>query len=153
MSIPIELPLDSDGFLRRECPSCEGQFKWRSDDAETGDSTPVEQYFCPLCGVAAGLDQWWTPEQLDYAEASAASSPEVDNLIQDLIGDSFKGMKGITFKPNRDFHLDNDAPVPLAEPDDMEIAEPPCHPEEPVKVPEGATGRIHCLICGAPFTA
>ena len=90
ISIPIELPLDSDGFLRRECPTCGGQFKWRSDEAETSDNTPVEQYFCPLCGVAAGLDQWWTPEQLDYAEASAASSPEVDTLIQDLIGDSLK---------------------------------------------------------------
>ena len=24
----MEIPLDSDGFLRRECPTCEREFKW-----------------------------------------------------------------------------------------------------------------------------
>jgi hypothetical protein len=28
VSIPMSLPLDGDGFLRRECPKCERQFKW-----------------------------------------------------------------------------------------------------------------------------
>ncbi len=26
ISVPIEIPLDLDGFLRRECPTCEEQF-------------------------------------------------------------------------------------------------------------------------------
>jgi hypothetical protein len=29
ISIPMSLPLDTDGFLRRECPNCERQFKSR----------------------------------------------------------------------------------------------------------------------------
>ncbi len=28
MSFPIELPLDDDGYLRRQCPTCERLFKW-----------------------------------------------------------------------------------------------------------------------------
>jgi hypothetical protein len=30
ISIPVAMPLDSDGFLRRECPTCQQQFKWFS---------------------------------------------------------------------------------------------------------------------------
>ncbi len=26
--LEISMPLDSDGFLRRECPTCEREFKW-----------------------------------------------------------------------------------------------------------------------------
>ena len=33
-------------------------------------------------------------------------------------------------------------------PDDMVMVEPPCHPAEPLKVPEDATGSVHCLVCG-----
>lgn len=40
---------------------------------------------------------------------------------------------------------------PLHEPDDMVIVEPPCHPEEPVKVPDDAQAPFHCLDCGTPF--
>ena len=28
--VPVSLPLDSDGFLRRECPTCEREYKWFS---------------------------------------------------------------------------------------------------------------------------
>lgn len=43
-------------------------------------------------------------------------------------------------------------PTALYEPDDMTIVAPPCHPWEPVKVPEVAA-RVHCLVCGKPFAA
>jgi hypothetical protein len=33
----------------------------------------------------------------------------------------------------------------------MVIVAPPCHPWEPVKVPDEATGELHCLICGTAF--
>ena len=28
----------------------------------------------------------------------------------------------------------------------MVIVQPPCHPNEPLKVPEDATERVHCMI-------
>lgn len=69
------------------------------------------------------------------------------------VDDAFKGIKGLTYKPDRNFTLAIPTPEPLSEPDDMVIVEPPCHPNEPIKVPAEATQRVHCLICGSPFTA
>lgn len=50
IELGMTIPLDSDGFLRRECPSCEREFKWRpseSDAEEAGESTDDVGYFCP----------------------------------------------------------------------------------------------------------
>jgi len=151
VSIPVSLSLDSDGFLRRECPTCEQEFKWFSHAEGDPDAETVDQYFCPLCGAPAALDSWWTPTQLECAQAAAG--PEIDRLIGDSINEAFKGVKGMTFKPNRNFSVDVPAPAALVEPDDMVIVEPPCHPNEPVKVPDIATAHVHCLICGVPFAA
>lgn len=43
------------------------------------------------------------------------------------------------------------APDHLHEPDDMVIVEPPCHPNEPLKVSDAAAQRLHCLVCGERF--
>lgn len=42
-------------------------------------------------------------------------------------------------------------PPPMVEPNDMQIIAPPCHPFEPVKVPDGDQGPFHCLLCGDKF--
>ena len=145
----MSVPLDSDGFLRRECPTCEREFKWFSHQEGDSDAEVIDQYFCPLCGVAAGTDSWWTQAQLQYM--NSASAPAIDQYVQDSVDKMFKGVKGIKFKPNRSFSLGIETPDALAEPDDMMIAEPPCHPNEPVKVPEEQTLKVHCLVCGTPF--
>ena len=151
ISVPLSMPLDSDGFLRRECPACVEQFKWYSHDEGDTDAEQVDQYFCPLCGVAAGTNSWWTPEQLDYAQGAAG--PEIDRVIGDQIAGMVKGVKGMTYKASNDFSLDIPEGGPLFESDDMVIVEPPCHPNEPLKVPEGRTARVHCLVCGSAFAA
>jgi len=149
--VPISLPLDSDGFLRRECPNCEEEFKWFSHAEGDQDAEEVAQYFCPVCGAAAGLDSWWTPAQLEYGFGSASEA--IDQVMSDAIADAFKGIKGIKFQPNSSFSLDIETPDPLTEPDDMVIVEPPCHPHEPLKIPEVVTERVFCLICGEQFAA
>jgi hypothetical protein len=149
--VPVSLPLDSDGFLRRECPTCEQEFKWFSHAEGDNDAEPVSQYFCPLCGLAAGLDSWWTPTQLEYGFGSASGA--LDQAMQDALADALKGIKGMKFEPNSSFSLDIETPDSLIEPDDMIIVEPPCHPNEPLKVPEAFTERMFCLICGAQFAA
>lgn len=40
--IPMSLPLDKDGFLRRECPNCERQFKWWPSSSSEETSEDVE---------------------------------------------------------------------------------------------------------------
>jgi len=150
-SVPVSIPLDSDGFFRRECPTCGKQFKRFGNDEDDPEVEAVEQYFCPLCGVPADPDSWWTPAQLTHMQGVAA--PEIDRAIMQSIDDAFKGIRGLAFKQNDDFSLGMSAPDPLVEPDDMVIIEPPCHPSEPVKVPEAATPCVYCLVCGSPFAA
>lgn len=152
IKVPVGLPLDDDHFLRRECPTCEQEFKWFSHDEGSEDAEHVDQYFCPRCGVAAGLDQWWTPAQLEYAKGVAA--PAMDQMVNDMLDDAFKPLRNSKFikvKRTGNFSFDIPAPEPLIEPNDMVIVESPCHPNEPVKVPEEATSQVFCLICGTKF--
>ena len=147
MDIPIQLPLDSDGFLRRECPHCEQQFKWHDGPAneEAEGHAPPPSYSCPLCGVPADHDSWWTQEQLDFIHGSA--SPAIIQSVQDELARAFKGSKYVTFKADGDIP---DVPSSLTEPDDMQIVTSPCHAYEPIKVPDGS-GPYHCLVCGTAF--
>lgn len=151
MEIPIELPLDADGFLRRECPNCEQEFKWhhgRTDDAPS-DFVYPDVYWCPLCGRSAGHDSWWTRAQLDYQQAAVA------NRAQDIIDYAFRDLS----KPQRGSfirfevqHAERPGSLtPLVEPDDMMVVAPPCHPFEPVKVPTDSEAPYHCLVCGEPY--
>jgi predicted RNA-binding Zn-ribbon protein involved in translation (DUF1610 family) len=149
MGTSMSIPLDSDGFIRRECPNCEQEFKWRPAQ----DDDPVEhvdQYYCPLCGQAAGLDSWWTKKQIEHAQAAIV--PEAMRDIQGMLGDAFRGSKNIKFAAS-DYLGDIPVPEVLYEPDDMVILEPPCHPAEPVKVPDNAEAPFYCLLCGETYAA
>jgi len=151
MKIPFEVPLDSDGYLRRQCPRCEQLFKWRPDEALRSDSsTEGRMYYCPYCGKPSSADQWWTDEQVDYARGLA--SIEAIRLVE-------RELRPTADKLNRSssllkIELDARAvnpPAPLFEPDDMVAVEPPCHPDEPIKITEGWIAELHCLVCGRPF--
>lgn len=145
------MPLDADGFLRRECPDCLQQFKWHNGptaDRPEGEVDPVA-YHCPLCGAVAGPDEWWTQEQLAFTRQSLLG-PGLREAADEM-EKMFRGVKGVTYKRG---HLDEpEPPAALHEPNDMIIVAPPCHPWEPVKVPEEASPRVHCLICGEQFAA
>lgn len=166
-TISMNLPLDSDGFLRRECSSCERQFKWHPNQQQTmpddGDG-PVaetlyeddagsypnpEHYYCPYCSEPATPDAWWTKEQLEYGKALAAAEilgPQLRDLA-----DSLKGMnsRGGLINLSIDADMpDFSRPEPLTEPDDMFRMDFPCHPEEPVKIEEGWVGEVACSVCG-----
>ena len=152
IEVSIEMPLDEDGFLRRECPTCEQQFKWYAHEAGDPDAEPADQYFCPLCGAGSSVDDWNTPDQVEHA--LNAAGPTLDRYLQDSVADALKGIKGMAgFKPNRAFSLELPDPEPLSEPNDMTAVVPPCHPNEPVKVPDDSLGRVYCLICGQAFAA
>ncbi len=70
VTLTMTIPVDSDGFLRRECPTCEREFKWlpaSEDDDAAG--MPDGGYFCPYCGVQAPDDAWFTEAQLALARS------------------------------------------------------------------------------------
>ena len=70
----MQLPVDDDGFLRRECPDCLQEFKWHqgpTGDRPEGEADLVVCY-CPRCGASAAPDQWWTQEQLAFIRESVS---------------------------------------------------------------------------------
>lgn len=141
----LAIPVDSERFMRRECPTCEREFKWRiaeegEESAEVGESG----YFCPYCAVPADPGEFFTKAQWELVQAKAMSG------LADQFGESLSRLErqsgpieiSVTHTPSPE-------PQPLPdEPDDMRRVDPTCHPEEPIKVLEEWTGSIHCLICG-----
>lgn len=152
MEVQLELVLDSDGFLRRECPHCEQEFKWHHGPTDGAPETFVypEVFWCPRCGRSAAHDAWWTQAQLDYRQeyVSAIAPDIVSDALQQAFGRSRS--RGFKFTPGARVG-EVDAPAPPAEPDDMEMIAPPCHLWEPVKVPEGTSAPFYCLLCGEAF--
>ncbi len=88
----MSLPLDTDGFLRRECPNCERQFKRRlaatnQESTEEAVSPQSEVYFCPYCNEPSTSDTWWTQEQIDFAQRQMLAEvlePELYHFKQDV---------------------------------------------------------------------
>ena len=148
MDVPIAFPLDADGFLRRECPECRDEFKWHHGPTPTRPDTAVDpgQYTCPLCGTPASNDQWFTRDQVKYQRQT------VEFYAVDAVNDELKRAFGKNYTPRKNAAP---APTPLHEPNDMLIIEPPCHPWEPVKVPErrADSGPLYCLVCGETYKA
>lgn len=134
MDMSITLTLDSDGFLRRECPNCRQQFKWHHGpaNAEAEQMPDPDLYFCPLCGEPAPDGEWWTADQLDYMERLAA--PAILSELQDELARALGTSKLMKVSVATD--VGDGPPAMPVEPDDMWIVTSPCHSYEPVKVPE-----------------
>ncbi|MEV6165950.1 hypothetical protein AB0L71_29360 [Streptomyces sp. NPDC052052] len=148
----MSLPLDHDGFVRRECPHCISQFKWHHGPAnEEAEQQPSPAaYYCPLCGQPAGLGSWWTQEQIDYTRGVIA--PAAARVVEDELKNAFKRTRSKYVKVSVRSGMESPAvPSPLTEPDDMVIVTSPCHSYEPVKVHEETSGPYHCLVCGQAF--
>lgn len=143
----MEFPLDSDGFLRRECPNCEGEFKWHhGPTVDTPDGFVYPQvHWCPRCGRSAPLDAWWTQAQIEYQQAVLAVS------AGDTLDEAFKSVRGKFLKLEANSSAKPPRPDPLVEPADMHMIASPCHPWEPVKVPSEAQAPFYCLLCGQPY--
>lgn len=152
VEIPMTLPLDADGFLRRECPTCEREFKWLPSPENEQSPTPEGGYYCPYCAIQGPADSWWTKPQLEHVKSLAYSeivAPELKKFADDLARHkptTGSGI-GITFDMEAPDVVD---PEPLEEPDDMVRVDFECHPREPVKVIEAWSAPAHCLLCGQP---
>lgn len=151
ISLSMSVPLDSDGFLRRECPTCEREFKWLpssgDDDAEV-TPTPDGGYFCPYCAIQAPDGQWFTQAQIELAQNMVATQvvgPMLDDFSRDLnrVGRRSGGLLSVSATYDAPDEME-----PLTEADDMKRVDFRCHPGEPVKVLDGWDEPVYCLICG-----
>jgi hypothetical protein len=181
VSLPIELPLDSDGFLRRECPLCARQFKieTQEDDrqsliqreidayllqeglgirAESADVTGTDEeeseLWCPYCGQAAPRDRWWTQEQIAYVHVFAY------NIMAQIVNEQFiRPMKrkfpghrsGLVPIKSEGKEMEYQKPWISPEPDDMTIHALPCC-DLRVKLEDDWSQTVYCCQCGCPHT-
>lgn len=134
VTLSMEVPVDSDGFLRRECPTCEREFKWFPSPADEKEaSDPADGgYFCPYCGVQAPTDAWFTKAQLELA-GRIVEVEVVDPMLRKFTGGT-PGQAGEA--------------EPLSEDDDMRRLDFACHPSEPLKILDDWDQPVHCLVCG-----
>lgn len=128
----VGIPLDADGFLDQECPSCHRPFRVLVDD-EAADP-PDDRTGCPYCGARFEVSEFLTPEQVDYLTERAT-----DQAIGEL---EAMGLR-----------VERDGPVPLPEPQgDLPVVRFDCHGSHPIKVMASwaeAGEPLHCTVCGA----
>ncbi len=160
------IPLDDEGFLRRECPYCTREFKVfvpneerdseneeeeylgsgseaESDEEQDDDSS--EDRYCPYCGQTAPHDHWWSQQQLDYLEVVQ------HNIATEMMEKAFGGRR----KSNGLISIEIDAKkLPeWSEPEqnDMMHFELKCC-ETKMKFVEEWEGNLVCHYCGFKHT-
>lgn len=152
MLLHVAFPLDSDGFLRRECPTCGREFKWMHtpDDQETVQIAVADGgYYCPYCGVQAETNTWLTQAQVEFAR-SAVANQAMERVVESLRHtlDNIGRSSGGSIRTSHGSNNRSDEPDPLTEVDDMRLASFACHPTEPLKIADDWQRETHCLICG-----
>ena len=175
IKINISLPLDDDGFFRRQCPFCCREFKVLLEKEELDDfvlkgidSFMIEQqekdvdsgmneyseteFTCPYCEQCAPHDSWWTQEQHDYIRVyveNIAAKIINEKLIRPLkreFSGSRSGPISINFKGEE---MKQKEPWISPEPNDLEIFNLPCCNRK-LKIQEDWKKEIYCFFCGFP---
>jgi hypothetical protein len=82
----LEIPVDEDGMLGRECPRCRSQFKI---DLERYEDRGFMNLRCPYCRFISELDNFTTGEQRGYLYS--VSRNFALSTMEDLIEDVFDG--------------------------------------------------------------
>ena len=151
MEVSISIPIDDDGFLRRQCPRCGRVFKWHHGPTpeRPDDFVDPPLYYCPYCGSPAGHDEWFTEEQREYMLGRAAGPAMLE--VTDALERIARSASGSFLKVSVRSSGEPEPPVPLVEPNDMTAVASPCHPWEPVKVADEWQQPLHCLVCGEAF--
>jgi DNA-directed RNA polymerase subunit RPC12/RpoP len=148
-AVQMSLPLDDDGFLRRECPTCEREFKRLYVEQDDEAEPATDGVYCPYCGVRAPANAWWTQAQLTAAYALMyrdVVAPELEELRR--TADGVRRNSGGLFSVEVSYDEPSEPPT-LTERSDMRRIDFVCHPAEPVKVADDWAEDIHCLICGS----
>ncbi|QDE68449.1 MULTISPECIES: hypothetical protein [Myxococcus] len=160
----VELPRDSVGFTRRECPECQRPFKTRpgpmdsravlhkllgffpfENAHECVEGIPV--WGCPYCGYRAEADAFLTPAQQGHLEAVArawANHVRYEQLAHVA--------RTLSVNPRPTFvAVEPEAlPGPMEpEPDELLRVMPMLCCGEEVKVVWEWDQALHCFSCGA----
>lgn len=87
-TVSVDIKPDDGGFMGRECPNCEKYFK-----IKPGTGIPdYSDCYCPYCHHFGPQDEFWTKQQIEYAQFV---------VLNKFTGDLLKSMKKLERKPNR----------------------------------------------------
>jgi hypothetical protein len=97
--VKVSLQNDEEGFIGRECPqaSCLGYFKIQLGTGLIEQDLPCH---CPYCGFSAGQDQFFTQEQIEFAQSVA-----VRTVSAALFKDLTSSFKRLEVKPQGPFGI------------------------------------------------
>jgi uncharacterized Zn-finger protein len=140
--IARQIPLDDDGYLRRECPSCEREFKRGTRRSSTSRDSANDWLFCPYCGRQAQASRWLTKSQVKFTKNLVANHVE---QRKSHVG--FKSLNLLAFRTQSDV-----AHAGMSEPNDMARVDMVCHPRESIKISEEWIGNVRCPRCGTAHT-
>lgn len=88
MEFSVNIEADEEGYTGRECPECEKYFK-----IKFGTGLPeATDCHCPYCNHIGPQDEFWTKQQIEYAQSVA---------INKISGDLLKSLKKMEMKPKR----------------------------------------------------
>jgi hypothetical protein len=82
LNVSVNIPLDENGMMGRECFECEQYFKLKP-----GTGLETDHCHCPYCDYEGSADTFWTQAQLEYVESIAVQQafnkivkPQLDKL-------------------------------------------------------------------------
>lgn len=76
---------DSEGYVTFECPFCGAEFKLQAGEYQDEDK-PLEELFCPYCGLTKEKDEFLSAEVIEQAQILA------QNYVIEQLNRSFKKM-------------------------------------------------------------
>jgi hypothetical protein len=157
----LRIPLDGDGFSRRECPRCRAHFKlrWSAREAAvlaagmarrvnllgTFEGRELPPRHCPYCAATAPAHEFFTPEVQRHLDAEAERLENEVRLHRFHLPDEWLGDN-----PRASSAPLAAAPPPPPRPDHADdlvrIGLPCCNEEH--KVSGAWLGPIRCHLCG-----
>lgn len=77
---------DSEGYVTFECPFCGSEFKLQAGEYQN-DEEPIEELFCPYCGLTKEKNEFLSSDVIEKAQAIAY------NYMVEEIYKTFKKMQ------------------------------------------------------------
>lgn len=139
----VGVPLDEDGMLSRECPSCEVRFKISAADDDPIEA--AEEFYCPSCGHRDDSSGFMTTEQQE--RVTQALHGMAEQYVHDALGDMF----GKAFGGQRRSSPPAGGGLSISVTTSFTPGSPPPVRSLPEIVEERAKRTIHCQRCGTRY--
>jgi len=93
MNISFTIEGDSEGFVTFECPFCGSEFKLQAGEYQD-ENEPLEDLFCPYCGLTCEKNAFLSKDMIVQAHALA------ENYMIEELNEAFKNMSKSLNKPH-----------------------------------------------------